>query len=230
MKISGDQCGDLLAMWLEKTCAPENIKLIAKEIGFNDSPLFGGEKKRLKIMSELLIAHTALAIFAVNQVFEAQAAKSIIDPFLAVVSKSIFSALEKKDDTFKNTYEQRMPEYFRILSEEKAMLGISFSLMQHLGLNPLKNMNGQLTLTTRLGDSLTKTIDVLKRMNLHTQNPLQEFEMEIESWPVKQAKAGLQLIQASLKGDAKTIDKVYGELTISQLRAVETVLRRLEEG
>ena len=227
--ITGTQCGDLLAMWLGKASTPEDAKLIAKEVGFNDSPFFGAEKKKVQLMGELVMVNTALAIFAVNQVFDAREAKSIIDPFLSIANKSIFSVIEKKDSDFKRRYELRMSEYFRILSEDKPALGISFSFMSNLGLNPLSNLQGQILVAARFGDSLTKTLDVLRRMTLSSGSPLQEFEGEIESWPVGQAKTALLLIKAILSGNSELIDKLYPELTVSQFKAVEAVIRKMED-
>lgn len=164
--LTGPQCGDLLARWLVDACSPGLAKAIAKDVGFNDSPLFGAEKKKIRLMGELVIANSALGIFAVNQVFDAKDARSIIDPFLSAASRSVFEVLEKKDGTFKGRYEQRMPDYFRVLLGDKPALGISFSLIQNLGIDPLRNMQGQLLVAARLGESLKQALDVLKQVTL----------------------------------------------------------------
>ena len=59
-----------------------------------------------------------------------------------------------------------MDEYFKLLSEDKPALGMSFSFMKNLDLDPLKNMQGQILVAGRLGESLSKTIDVLNRLTL----------------------------------------------------------------
>lgn len=164
--ISRAACGDLLARWLEKSSDPDVVKQLVKETGYNDSPFFGAEKKKIKIVGELLIVNTALGIFAVNQVFGHNDAKAIIDAFLAVAEKYVFGYLEKKDAGFKQRYEQRMGQYFKVLLEEKPALGMSFSFMTNLGLDPLKNMQGQILVAARLGQSLSQTLDVLKRLTL----------------------------------------------------------------
>lgn len=227
--ITGNQCGNLLSMWLQKSSSPDIAKLVAKEIGFNDSPLFGAEKKKIKLIGELVMVNTALAIYAVNQVFDASASKAIIDPFLSISKKSIFSVIEKKDNEFKKKYEQRMAEYFSILSKDKPSLGLSFSFMKYLSLDPLKNMQGQILIAARFGDSLSKTLDVLRRMTLQSNNPLKEFEREIEDWPVEQARIALQLIKATINGDSETIEKLYPELTVAQFKAVASVIEKMEK-
>src|SRR3989344_990354 len=161
LPITTNQCGDLLAMWLEKSSSPDTIKQLVKDTGYNDSPLFGAEKKKVRIGCELVMANTALAIYAVNQIFGPNDAKPIIDTFLAIARKSVFGYLEGKDPNFKKRYEQRMSEYYKILSEDKPALGMSFSFMKNLDLDPLKNMQGQVLVAARLGDSLSKTLDVL---------------------------------------------------------------------
>jgi len=227
--ITGNQFGDLLATWLGEACAPENAKLVAKEVGFNDSPFFGAEKKKIKLMGEFVMVNTALAIFAVNQVFDAREAKSIIDPFLSIANKSIFNVIEKKDSDFRRRYELRMADYFRVLSQAQPALGLSFSFMKNLDLDPVSNYQGQLLVAARFGASLTKTLDAIRRMPLSSANPIQVFEREIESWPLGQGKIALSLIKAILSGNTELIDKLYPELTVSQFKAVEAVLRKIED-
>ena len=74
---------------------------------------------------------------------------------------------------------------------------------------------------------------LLKRNSRSTatkSNPLQEFEREIKSWPQEQARIALLLIKATINGDRAQIDKLYPELTVAQFKAVEGVLRKMEEG
>ena len=103
--ITSGQCGDLLAMWLEKSSRPDAVKQLVKNTGYNDSPFFGAEKKKVRIVGELVIVNVALAIVAVNQVFGPNDAKAIIDAFLAVARKAVFGFLEGKDPDFKKRYD-----------------------------------------------------------------------------------------------------------------------------
>lgn len=68
------------------------------------------------------------------------------------------------------------------------------------------------------------------RSTASRSNPLQEFEREIEGWPQEQARTALLLIKATMNGDRDLIDKLYPELTVAQLKAVEGVLRKMEKG
>lgn len=59
-------------------------------------------------------------------------------------------------------------------------------------------------------------------------NPLTEFEKELNTWPADQAKVALLLIKATLTGNQKAIDSLYGELTFEQLKKVKAVLEQME--
>ncbi len=164
MEITSNQCGDLLTTWLSKECSPDNAKTIAKNIGYNDSPFFGAKKKKTKLIGELVMVKVALVIYAVNQVFDPKNAKSIIDSFLSISSKSIFSAIEGQDPDFRNKYKRRMAQYFELLHKDNPRLGLSFAFLTNLNMDPLKNMKGQVIVSTEFGESLSETIDVLQRM------------------------------------------------------------------
>lgn len=60
-------------------------------------------------------------------------------------------------------------------------------------------------------------------------NPLTEFEKEIQTWPAHQGKVALLLIKATLIGDEKQIDELYGELTVEQLMKVKAVMEKMEK-
>lgn len=228
MEISEMQCASLLSMWLTKNSSPEVCKEIASDIGYNDSPLFGAKKKKMRLMGELVMMNTALVIFAVNQRFEHDEAKAIIDPFLSSSRKSIFEVLEKHDGGFKERYPNRMAEYFELLGQDKAVLGLTFSFMQHLDVDPLKNLKGQLALAARFGTALKGTLDVLNRMTFPESNPVSDFEREIANWPVKQAKIALQVVSDILKGNVVNLEERISELTVDQFRKVEKLLRRID--
>jgi len=215
--MSEQQCGDLLAMWLGKACSPESAKAVAKEAGYNDSPFFGAKKKKIKLTSEIVMLNTALVIFAVNQVFEELQAKSIIDSFLAISNKSIFSVIEKKDSTFSIRYEKRLAKYFKILHEENLGIGISFHFLTYIDIDPLKSMQAQLLISDRFGKSLSQTIDILKSIDIEgrskKQNPIDLLYEEAQNWPDDQAKTAFQLIQNVLSGEGD-VDDLFGELTV----------------
>ena len=59
-----------------------------------------------------------------------------------------------------------MAQYFEILNQEKPAIAISHSFLVNLDLNPLNNFQGQLFVSAKFGESLSKTIDILKRMDL----------------------------------------------------------------
>jgi hypothetical protein len=160
------QAGEFIAMWLQKSSDAAVVKQIVAETGYNDSPLFGAEKRRVRIMAEVVMLNTALAIFAVNQVFSVGDAKPVIDAFLASARKSVFGVIEAKDRTFGERYQQRMTEYFGVLQGERPALGISFAFLRNLELDPLKNLAGQMFVAQHFGQSLGETLNALKTMRL----------------------------------------------------------------
>ena len=150
MEMTSKQCAAILTTRLAKECSPENAKILAKNIDYNDAPFFGAKKKKAKLISELVMLNAALLIVAMNQVF----------------NQSIFSAIEKQDSSFKANYEKRMAQYFEILNQEKPAIEISRSFLINLDLNPLNNFQGQLFVSAKFGESLSETIDILKRMDI----------------------------------------------------------------
>jgi hypothetical protein len=160
LPISRAQAGDLLAIWLGKNSVPTVLKQIVAETGYNDSPWFGAEKKKVRLVDEVVMVNSAVAIFAVNQVFTGSDAKAVIDAFLASARTSVFSVIEAKDKDFKRRYEQRMGEYFEALHEERAAIALSFRFMQNLDLDPPKSM-GQILVA-----SLSNTLKILRTLTL----------------------------------------------------------------
>ena len=90
----------------------------------------------------------------------------LIDTFLAGARQSVFRPIESQDSGFAQRYEQRMAEYFKVLSEEKPAIGMSFCFLRNLDLNPLEGIQAQVLVAARLGQALGQTIEMLKRFQL----------------------------------------------------------------
>ena len=69
-----------------------------------------------------------------------------------------------------------------------------------------------------------------KQVSPKHSKDLENFSKEIESWPEDQARTALLLVKATVSGDKHQIDRLYPELTVGQLKAVEQVLRKMEKG
>ena len=160
--ISKVQCGALLSVWLERHSSPDVVKQIVRDTGYNDSPFFGAEKKKIKIFGEVLIVNCAMAIFAVNQVLKFEAAKEVIDAFLLAAKTPIFGFIERKDPGFQKRYPGRMADYFKVMSGSKPALGLSYSFFENIDQNPLDNLEGQFLLAARFSAFLNSTIDMLQ--------------------------------------------------------------------
>ena len=156
------QCGDMLSFVVGERASAENSRRIAKEIKFNDSPLFGARKKRATLVGELVAIHSALVIFAANQALEEHAAKPVIDSFLKIANARIFKHVEAELPGFAGIYANRMKQYFPALHEERPALGLSYLLMDHLGLSPLKNLQAQLFLASEIGNAVTESVTSMK--------------------------------------------------------------------
>jgi hypothetical protein len=59
-----------------------------------------------------------------------------------------------------------MGEYYKILSEDKPALGMSFAFISNLEMDPLKNMQGQILAGACLGINLKQALDLLKRLKI----------------------------------------------------------------
>jgi hypothetical protein len=152
--------------WLKKNSGPDAVKHVVQETGYNDSPFFGAEQKRVRIIAEVTIVNTALVICAVNHVFAFDGAWGLINVFLGRARGRVFRFIETKDAGFARRYEQRMAEYFQVLSEDKPGRGISLCFLKNLDLDPIQNRQAQVLVAARLGKALGETIDMLKRFQL----------------------------------------------------------------
>jgi hypothetical protein len=164
--ITVGQCGDLLATFVGNRSSAEEAKTTARSIGYNDSPLIGARKKRATLVSELAMLYAALVIFSANQAFNQATAKAVIDSFLDCGKRKVFIHIEKEISDFSSIYARRVGEYFPIFHQDRAPLGLSFALMQNLGLDPLKNLQGQLILTAQIASKMDETIKILKGLTV----------------------------------------------------------------
>lgn len=164
--MSREQCGELLAVWLLKHGSPETAREVAHEAGYNVSPWFGAKKKRVRLPGELAIVNSALAISAVNEVFDVDDAKPIVDRFLDVARSSVFRTLEAADGTFKQRYEDRLPRYFEAQKGKKTVIGLSFEFMTNLDLDPVKkNIAGGFVIGLRIGRLFNGLVGFLQEVS-----------------------------------------------------------------
>lgn len=162
-----NQCSVLLGIWLQQKCSSDEVKILANKIGYKRFSLFNF--KKIYLSSEITIINTVLAIFAVNVVFSTSDAKKIIDDFLSIARKTIFTELEKSDINFKKKYESRMVEYFNILKTDNinsTISGLTNSFAIHLGLDRQKQPSASVILVIRFLDAINQIIDLLKCMNV----------------------------------------------------------------
>lgn len=179
-------------------------------------------------MGELAIVNTAIIIFAINQRFEYDRARAIIDSFLHLANRDIFSVLDSNDVRFKEVYQKRIDEYFRAHNQNQPVLGITSIFMHSLGVDPLKSLRGQLVLAVRFGATRKAALDILSKATSAKIKFISDFEKEIAHWPVNQAQTALQIIRDTLSGDVRNIEEVICDLTVDQINKIANFLRRLE--
>nr|WP_298145365.1 hypothetical protein [uncultured Pseudomonas sp.] len=158
-----NQCSVLLSVWLQQKCSSDEVKKIASNIKYKRFTLF--KIKHAYLSSELAIINTAFAIFAVNLVFSTSESKEIIDGFLSIARKTIFSLLEKSDTDFKKKYESRIEEYFHILKSENptsAICSLTNSFINHLDLNKHEQPSVSALLAINFLDASNQIIGILQ--------------------------------------------------------------------
>lgn len=180
LPISETQCGGILAMWLEKKSNPDIVKQIVAETGYNDSPFFGANAAKIKIIGNVTILNCAIAIIAVNAVVPKERCKGVIDSFLAAAKKPVFSWIESKDSSFNKKYTEQISDYFKATQSKQMVIGISYSFLENIGKNPLNCLEAQLLLNARISNMISETIDILKSFsfvdcNITTQEQILAF-------------------------------------------------------
>ncbi len=193
-------CGDELAILLEEGSSAETAGRIAKEIGFNDSPIFGAKKKKARIETEVAILNAAVIICAVNQVVDETNAKPIIDEFLKKSKLYVIEKLERKNPRFPIKYTERLSEYFAILSRDKPVLGWSNSFFRHVGVAPL-NLEGQLAFARHIAAMLKKAMAIVNTVRERsrrdtevtpmTKTPYHTKEHPAQHWMLIDIASGL---------------------------------------
>lgn len=242
------QRGEGLSLWLGKASSPEIAKQIAKDIGYNDSPFFGANKRKVKIMGELVMVNTAIAISGVNHVYRADIAKEIVDAFLAKSRTHIFSFLEARFPDFSSVYEKRMEQYFNVLKGERPGMGLAFAFLIHMGKNPIDtvradpigNIAVQMAIALRFEASLKKVIGAVLHSASVSASPkaaspsrsegqkkaeLGTFIEEVAKWPDKEAQlAALRAIEQAVTGETTGPRPNLDCLTVAQVRRVSEFL------
>lgn len=166
MLFNSDQCGNLLALWLGEQSSPDNVKILATDLGYEDTPFFGANEKTIEFTSELVIVNTMLVLFAVHQVFDLKKARIVIDFFLSNSKSSLFRDIEQQDPNFEDKYDQRSAQYRKILQQGDPLVILSTAFLANLSRNLRDQEEVQEKVTATFAQFLKKTIDVLELMDL----------------------------------------------------------------
>lgn len=232
-EITAEDCSLLLAQFFLTNTNDSLAKAMAKKLGIKHSLFWGGKKQLNKVLEELAILHSALVIDTVNCTFEEEACKAVIDPFLAKLKKSFFSQLESKNKDFKKNYEKHINRYFKDLTGENPGLGLSFSFIENIGLNPLRNLQGQLFLVSYLHEAKSRITTILGSATIVQEaaitDPFREFEEKMEDWPEKEAYFAVKTVKTIITGDNEEYEKLWPQLTLNQMRVIAELMERLED-
>ena len=129
VELNEESIGVFVLEWVKSQSGTRAVKDINKNLKYGAN-LFNPKKKAL-LVTELFCFNTALAIYAVNQIFDHKQSKKIIDNYLNNAS-SLFGAFENSMPNFRNQYEQRMNEYFISFEEDNPALALSFSFLKNV--------------------------------------------------------------------------------------------------
>lgn len=118
----------------------------------------------MKLMAEVCCIHTAIAIHSANCIFEDVDLKPIIDGFLELLRKYMFSTLEKHMPKFSYLYEERMTEYYKVLSENDHDIALSFAFLYNLHGNVKLDMESQAILAVRFSKAVSTGMKIMRNM------------------------------------------------------------------
>jgi len=139
-----ERCAAQLTDWLKRSTSLEPVATTARQVGFSIPAVFGRRKRMALIQGELMIAHSALAIFAVNSLCEGTAAREFIDAFLERAGAEVFRPQEAADPSFRSRYEKHIARYFEEFSRggklRLLMMGVASRFLDHLGLGILHHV------------------------------------------------------------------------------------------
>ena len=172
--ITRAQLGDILSMRLEKVSSVENLKELTKKIGYNDSPLFGAKKAKIRVMSEFVFANSAVIVAALNDVFPTFDALSIAKNFSDSAQKSMFVHIASQNSDFSKQYKERVGSglscgsYVAGLTTAGVVPPIIFAMkfLQNLGIDSENNWETTLSVVDTFRSSYLETAEFLKMVEL----------------------------------------------------------------
>ncbi len=165
-KEEGKKAATFLVMWVSKQCSPESSKALANAIGYNDTPLFFKKRKKARLVTEIIIANTAVAIFATNLAVNPDRAKSVIDAYLDSAKTTMFVPLERVNPNFSSQYQKRISVYFSLLQSNSIPEMVS-SFLTELGVNASSSSKGYDFLSQTLYSSIKEVHETLKATFKH---------------------------------------------------------------
>ncbi len=177
--VSSQRYAASLTAWLKSCTSAERVASIAEEVGFNIPTFFGRRTRKLRVLTELVIAHSALAILAVNLVYDGEVGREIIDAFLDCARSEVFARLQAEDATFKSRYEDHIAAYFKTFSG-RSLMGAALACLHFLdlgidrylreGIESFKGGDREAQLMKRFERALQDAVSQLERRSGGTDN------------------------------------------------------------
>lgn len=229
LNLTAQQTGELLAKWLLKVTGADRVAAWGHDIGFDNAPLFGAAKRHARLYEEVALLHGAIALFAIEQALPAAQSRTVVEAFSAMAHAVLFPAFEQ-DPAFRGRWVARREHYMRLLRADRQAIAASLACMQYLGLDPLKNLRGQVQCAARIAQAVADAQGVLGHVRLQRpRGTLETFEERISSWPSAQAESARRLFRALREGHVAEASVHYDRLTVAQSREVHEVLEELEQ-
>jgi hypothetical protein len=192
-------CAESLSKWIAENSTPEDCKRIADSIGYNYSPILGRTKQRNRILFEVIIVNTILAMYATNETSDEIYTKLIIDGFLEVLRISIFDIMAEKDSSFSEIYTARMYNYRQCFEGGFPIVCITDEFMRHLNVDRKNPIMSELALIAEFSAFFKGATDVFRDEKIarakakREMDPVLDFVNDIASWPDEERAMAFQM-------------------------------------
>ncbi len=114
------------------------------------------------LIVELVTAHAALTVFAVNQTLKGGTAASIIESFHSLCDETYFVDFEREDPDFREMYAEHSVRYFEILHRGVPFVEFPEAFLSHLDGRVENNFETRQIAFEVFDGFLNKTIDILQ--------------------------------------------------------------------
>jgi hypothetical protein len=152
MRITPEQCGDMLFAWLGSHCNSLAVKSVARGVGWKYS--FFAPAKKVRLIEELTFLYISLAVHGTNTaLIDHSIIQAVVDAFLTKVRESVLQAMAEDDEGFQERYSARVSSYFELLRSGGDAIGVAGDFL--VGLRGTSMTRLQLQPSLKMATSIT---------------------------------------------------------------------------